>query len=124
MEEPTSKKQDKREPLLIVTHAAANQIRKLQQNFGGGAATKSLRIRVKQGEGGCSGLGYEMKFEGRGPGDQVVKIKDDICIVVDPESARSLKGAMIDFEDGPQGKGFKIENPNVKSSCGCGKSSC
>ena len=111
MEELTPKKPDKREPLLVVTHAAANQIRKLQQNFGGGAATKFLRIRVKQGGG--SGLAYEMKFEGRGPGDQVVKIKDDICIVVDPESARSLKGSMIDFEDGPEKKGFKIRKSNV-----------
>lgn len=121
MEKTTVKKQDQREPLLMVTHVAANQIRTLQKDFGGGPETRSLRIKVKKNC--CSGMTYKMHFEGRGPGDQVVKIKDDICIVVDSESAPLLKGAIIDFEGGPQGVGFQIRNPNVKKTCGCSRSS-
>jgi len=43
-------------------------------------------------------------------------------MVVDPASAAHLKGVSIDFDDGLQGKGFEIRNPNAKTTCGCGKS--
>ena len=115
MEESSVKKIDKGTPLLTVTDTAANQIRQLQQNFGGGPETQSIRIRVKKNC--CSSMAYEMKFEGRGPGDHVIKIKDDICIVIDSESAPVLEGALIDFEDG-----FHIRNPNKRKGCGCGRS--
>ena len=46
----------------------------------------------------------------------------DIEVVVDQVSAGYLRGATIDFEDGLQGTGFKIINPNAQHSCGCGKS--
>ena len=43
-------------------------------------------------------------------------------MVVDPGSAAYLSGTRIDFDDGLQGKGFEIQNPNAQSTCGCGKS--
>jgi iron-sulfur cluster insertion protein len=43
-------------------------------------------------------------------------------VLVDPTSLAYLNGTSIDFDDGLQGKGFEIRNPNAQSSCGCGKS--
>jgi iron-sulfur cluster assembly accessory protein len=45
-----------------------------------------------------------------------------VGVVVDPFSANYMRGAVIDFSDALTGGGFKINNPNAHSSCGCGKS--
>ena len=46
----------------------------------------------------------------------------DVTIVIDPASQPLLKGATLDFNDGLQGAGFHISNPNAQRSCGCGQS--
>jgi iron-sulfur cluster assembly protein/iron-sulfur cluster insertion protein len=47
---------------------------------------------------------------------------EGVSIVLDPASLAYLDGSHIDFDDGLQGKGFEIKNPNAQSTCGCGKS--
>ena len=71
---------------------------------------------------GCSGFEYALGFD-RGPqeGDHELEAFG-VRVVVDPFSAPYLQGASIDFLDGLQESGFKIENPNVSSACGCGHS--
>ena len=79
-------------------------------------------LRVFVSGGGCSGLQYGMALEAEArPYDHVVA-KDDIKIFIDPTSMMYLNGATIDYEDSLMGGGFKIENPNAASSCGCGTS--
>ena len=79
-------------------------------------------LRVFVTGGGCSGLQYGMAFqEAPDPGDTVVDC-DDVRLLVDPTSMMYLRGATIDYVDSLIGGGFRIENPNAVSNCGCGHS--
>ncbi len=95
------------------------KIKELQADEPDGDA-EVLRIAVQGG--GCSGFEYALGFD-RGPqeGDHQLEAFG-VRVVVDPFSAPYLQGASIDFLDGLQESGFKIENPNVSSACGCGHS--
>src|SRR5581483_6549919 len=78
--------------------------------------------RVAVQGGGCSGFEYALGFDrGAQEGDHELEAHG-VRVVVDPFSAPYLRGAQIDFLDGLQESGFKIENPNVVSACGCGHS--
>lgn len=79
-------------------------------------------LRVFVSGGGCSGMQYGMALEAEArPYDNVIE-KEGIKVFVDPTSAMYLDGASIDYEDSMMGGGFKIDNPNATSSCGCGSS--
>jgi iron-sulfur cluster assembly accessory protein len=79
-------------------------------------------LRVFVSGGGCSGLQYGMALEAEArPYDHVIE-KDGVKVFVDPTSMMYLNSATIDYEDSIMGGGFKIENPNAVSSCGCGTS--
>ena len=43
-------------------------------------------------------------------------------VLIDPKSLIYLKGIVLDFKDGLNGKGFVFDNPNAKNTCGCGES--
>jgi iron-sulfur cluster assembly protein len=79
-------------------------------------------LRVFVSGGGCSGLQYGMAFEPSPRDYDAVVEVDGVRLVVDPTSLMYLKGAVIDFVDSLMGGGFRIENPNAVSSCGCGTS--
>ena len=79
-------------------------------------------LRVFVTGGGCSGMQYGMAFEqGQQDYDKVVSV-EGVRLLVDPTSLVYLKGATIDFVDSLIGGGFRIDNPNAVSSCGCGHS--
>ena len=78
-------------------------------------------LRVQVIPGGCSGFQYSMTFGTAGDGDEVVE-SHDVKIIVDKFSVPYLLGAEFDYEEGFQGAGFVINNPNSTGSCGCGKS--
>ncbi|HMK29789.1 MAG TPA: iron-sulfur cluster assembly accessory protein [Terriglobales bacterium] len=79
-------------------------------------------LRVGVVGGGCSGFSYSMSFEnGAGMMDKVFEI-DGLKIFVDATSMMYLQGAIVDYVETLEGAGFKFENPNVKSTCGCGSS--
>lgn len=82
-------------------------------------AGKQLRVFVEAG--GCSGLQYGMVFDERRDDDLTSEFQG-VMVVVDPFSANYIRGAVIDFSEDLSGGGFKINNPNAQSSCGCGKS--
>jgi iron-sulfur cluster assembly protein len=105
--------------LLALTESAASKIRELQAEEPDGEAAV-LRVAVQGG--GCSGFEYALGFD-RGPQDGDHELESNgVSVVVDPFSAPYLQGAEIDFVNTIQEAGFKIENPNVASSCGCGHS--
>lgn len=79
-----------------------------------------LRIFVAQG--GCSGYQYGMVLERNAKSDDISWTESGINVYVDNQSARLLQGANIDFVETVQGAGFKIDNPNAVTSCGCGNS--
>ncbi len=81
-----------------------------------------LVLRLAIQGGGCSGFQYGLGFDsGAAEGDVEVEL-EGVRVVVDPYSAPYLKGAKVDYLNGIQESGFKIDNPNAVSSCGCGHS--
>ena len=79
-------------------------------------------LRVGVVGGGCSGFQYSMTFEGgTGPMDKVMEF-DGLKVFVDTTSLMYLDGTKVDYVETLEAAGFKFENPNVKSTCGCGSS--
>ncbi len=79
-------------------------------------------LRFGDRAAGCSGFEYVLDYsEKASPGDRVFH-SQGLEIHVESQAADRLLGAEIDYVDGLNGSGFKVSNPNVKSSCGCGKS--
>ena len=79
-------------------------------------------LRVAIEGGGCSGFQYGLGFDrGAQEGDHEFEC-DGVSVVVDPFSAPYLMGARVDYLETIQEAGFKIDNPNAVSSCGCGHS--
>jgi iron-sulfur cluster assembly accessory protein len=79
-------------------------------------------LRVGVVGGGCSGFSYSMQFEnGAGMMDKVFDM-DGLKVYVDATSIMYLDGCKVDYVETLEGAGFKFENPNVKSTCGCGSS--
>lgn len=79
-------------------------------------------LRVFVAGGGCSGMQYGMALEAEPrPYDHVIE-KGGVKVFIDPTSMMYLNNATIDYEDSIMGGGFKIDNPNAASSCGCGSS--
>ena len=80
-------------------------------------------LRVGVVGGGCSGFSYHMAFE-----NQVNEASDNVYefeglkVLVDQMSEMYLEGVQIDYIETIEGSGFKFNNPNVKSTCGCGSS--
>ena len=106
------------EQVVSLTPAAASMIRKLMESKG----LDGYGLRVFVQGGGCSGLSYGMAFEDQvEDGDEIVTT-DGVNVYVDQISAMYLSGAVIDYVDSLMGGGFKIDNPNAVSSCGCGHS--
>ena len=105
-------------PILSVTPAAVQVIADLLQQRN--IPNHALRVFVSGG--GCSGMQYGMAFEESAKDfDKTVSV-GGVRLVVDPTSYMYLQGATIDYVDSLMGGGFRIDNPNAVSSCGCGHS--
>ena len=79
-------------------------------------------LRIGVVGGGCSGFQYSMAFENQsGMMDKVFSF-DDLKVFVDATSLMYLQGASVDYIETLEGAGFKFDNPNTKSTCGCGSS--
>ena len=105
--------------MITITESAAQQIVKLvekQQLEGGG-----LRVGVKAG--GCSGFEYTFAWETTAkPTDQIFEGPAGAKVYVDPRSLKLLDGTTLDYDTGLLSKGFVFQNPQAKSTCGCGVS--
>jgi len=104
--------------VLSVTPTAVAKIQELLQ-------TRNIpnhALRVFVAGGGCSGLQYGMAFEDAPQEYDTVVETEGVRLFIDPTSAMYIGGATIDFVDSLMGGGFRIDNPNAVSSCGCGNS--
>ena len=79
-------------------------------------------LRVSVEGGGCSGFQYKFDIERDQNGDDFVITRDGATVLIDPVSLGYLAGSQIDFVDDLIGAAFKVNNPNVTASCGCGTS--
>ena len=103
--------------MITVTDGAADKIKGLldkEEN-----PQKGLRVAVKGG--GCSGFQYELGFDELRSDDRVID-QHGLKVFLDPRSILYLAGSTLDYNDGLMESGFKIENPNANSTCGCGES--
>ena len=104
--------------MLQLTDTASHKVKEImtQQN----PSPSALRVAVVGG--GCSGFSYHMAFDNQeNPADNVYEF-DGIKVLVDQMSEMYLDGVQIDYIETLEGAGFKFNNPNVKSTCGCGSS--
>ena len=106
-------------PIIEVSNAAHDRIRDLLVKEGK-LDTHGLRLKVVGG--GCSGLRYELAFDDRLTEADTTVEAGDVRVIVDEKSALYLVGTTLDFVDTLQESGFKMVNPNAKSTCGCGES--
>jgi len=105
--------------MITLTDRAATELRDLINS----QEKTSAALRVWVAGGGCSGLQYGMALDDNDPEaeDQIFEYAG-IKVFVDPISHNYMDGASVDYVDDVLGGGFKIENPNATSSCGCGSS--
>ena len=104
--------------MIELTDIAATKVKEImtQQD----PAPTALRVAVVGG--GCSGFSYHMAFDSQeNPSDNVYDFSG-VKVLVDQMSEMYLDGVQIDYIETIEGAGFKFNNPNVKSTCGCGSS--
>jgi iron-sulfur cluster assembly protein len=105
--------------MITLTERAATELRDLIKS----QEKESSALRVWVAGGGCSGLNYGMALDDNEPeAEDNVFDQSGIKNYVDPVSLNYMSGASVDYVDDVLGGGFKIENPNATSTCGCGNS--
>jgi len=103
---------------ITLTDSLVSQIRKLQAADG----RADLKLRVMVDSGGCQGFEYKFDLvEAVNPDDEVFE-KDGIAVVIDDISLPYMANSIINYKDDLIGAHFEVQNPNAKSSCGCGTS--
>lgn len=107
------------QPEIEITEKAIRQVLRLKEE-NNIPSDYALRVGVKGG--GCSGMTYQLGFEGEiKDGDTIIE-KDELKLCVDGKSLFYLSGTILDFSDGLNGRGFVFTNPNATKTCGCGES--
>jgi iron-sulfur cluster assembly accessory protein len=108
-------------PKKAPVNLTANAVAKVKEIMGQQSPVPAgLRIGVVGG--GCSGFSYSMQFENAaGMMDKTFDM-NGLKVFVDATSVNYLDGCVVDYVESLEGAGFKFENPNVKSTCGCGSS--
>jgi iron-sulfur cluster assembly protein len=104
---------------IQMTETAAKRIRMLMDKQG--LADGGLRVGVKGG--GCSGLSYTFAWDTQSRvGDEVIDGPENTRLFIDKKSLIYLNNTVLDYDTSLLSKGFVFENPNAKSTCGCGSS--
>jgi iron-sulfur cluster assembly protein len=104
--------------MIQLTDNASNQILKMVAKRQQGET--GLRLAVKAG--GCSGFEYTFGWEASPRPDDAVFELSGARVYVDPRSLRVLDGTVLDYDTSLMSKGFVVNNPHAKSTCGCGVS--
>jgi iron-sulfur cluster insertion protein len=104
--------------MVTLTQEAKDKLRTLIAE----EADPHTGLRVQVVPGGCSGFEYDLSLAPPADGDEVLEQDEGVRVIIDRFSVPYLLGVELDYEEGFQGAGFIINNPNATSSCGCGKS--
>jgi iron-sulfur cluster assembly accessory protein len=106
------------ESMVHITPTAATKVNEIREAEG---IESNLALRLRVVGGGCAGFSYDLYFDEMAEVDRAFEITG-VKVVVDEMSLMYLVGTEIDYVEGLQGAGFKFNNPNVKTTCGCGSS--
>ncbi len=105
-------------PMIKITELAADKVKEISRSEG--LDGQGLRLRVIGG--GCAGFQYDLYFEEK-PTDLDERFESNgVELYIDPLSFQYLDQTEIDYVESAHGSGFKFQNPNVTSTCGCGSS--
>ena len=105
--------------LISITSSAADQIKKILSNAPDGMDS----ILVGVDKSGCSGYSYKLDFANSSALKNFESIdKDGIKVLIDPKATMFLLGSIMDYRTDKLSTRFVFDNPNEKSSCGCGES--
>ena len=102
---------------ITLTEAAADRMSSFLANRG-----KGIGVRLAVKTSGCSGMAYVMEFVDDLNDDDQVFEEMGVKVIIDPKSLVYLDGTEVDYGKEGLNEGFKFNNPNVKSECGCGES--
>lgn len=104
--------------ILTLTQAAIDQLNLVikEQGFEG------FYVAVRVIPAGCSGMGYDLNLVKESKAGDLVWEQGGLKLCTDPISQKYLTGTQMDYVTGETASGFKFQNPNAKSSCGCGTS--
>ncbi len=105
--------------MIQITDKAKKKLIQLKKEEG---HPNDHNVRVAVQGGGCSGLMYQLDFDGDIREDDKIFEDKGIKILIDKKSILYLLGTTLDFSDGLNGKGFQFINPNASRTCGCGES--
>jgi len=110
--------QQTREIIVTLTDKAANKVKSLLEKEN----KPDYGLRVGVTSGGCSSYMYDISLEKSPKENDVVIEEKGVKLFMNPESIAFMKGSTVDYVDSLTNAGFKINNPNVKTTCGCGHS--
>lgn len=102
---------------VTITDAAAKHVEKYLASRGHGVGVR-LGVRTS----GCSGMAYVLEFVDKPEEEDQVFEGHGVQVIIDPKSMLYLEGTELDFVKEGLNEGFKFNNPNVSSECGCGES--
>ncbi|MEJ2764297.1 iron-sulfur cluster assembly protein IscA [Photobacterium sp. MCCC 1A19761] len=102
---------------ITITEAAASRVATFLENRG-----KGIGLRLGVRTSGCSGMAYVLEFVDELNEEDQVFEQSGVKIIIDPKSLVYLDGTELDFAKEGLNEGFKFNNPNVSSECGCGES--
>jgi iron-sulfur cluster assembly accessory protein len=106
------------ESMVLITSVAASKVNEIRDAE---AIETNMALRLRVVGGGCAGFNYDLYFDEPTEVDRQFEVQG-VKVVVDEMSLMYLVGTEIDYVEGLQGAGFKFNNPNVKTTCGCGSS--
>src|SRR6201996_8962827 len=104
--------------MVNLTETAISKVREIL----GMQEPKPAGLRISVVGGGCSGFSYSMAFEKQPSMLDKTYAFGDLKVFIDSASMLYLDGAQVDYVETLEGSGFKFNNPQVKSTCGCGSS--
>jgi iron-sulfur cluster assembly accessory protein len=104
--------------MINLTESALSKVQEIMDT----QEPKPAGLRISVVGGGCSGFSYSMAFENKANMLDKTYEFNGLKVFVDQASMLYLDGAQVDYVETLEGSGFKFENPNVKSTCGCGSS--
>lgn len=106
--------------MIQISQAAANEIERLKSKRSQSDSTLLFRLSIKQG--GCSGLFYDLSFAQTQEAEDIICESQGIKVAISAHSLRYVEGLKLDYAEDLMGGGFRFQNPQAVSSCGCGNS--
>ncbi len=104
--------------MITVSSEASNEIKRLMNSES--LSDQFIRVSVKGG--GCSGLMYDLQFDGTKTDSDTICEDNGVKVLIDKKSLLYLIGTELSYTSGLNGKGFHFVNPNASRTCGCGES--